>query len=125
MCPKCVCLGKALMVNFLSSSEKKRLNIVYSINFQATRTTFLKGIFCRFVIVSCLCPCPSMTVRMNGGRLKFLIVIETSSQFLIEKKITNYPSECYCFSHNYNQFKVLCSHLTSHHAYCILIFSLV
>ena len=27
MCPKCVCLGKSLMVNFLSSSEKKTLHI--------------------------------------------------------------------------------------------------
>ena len=29
MCPKCVCLGKSLMVNFLSSSEKKKLHIMY------------------------------------------------------------------------------------------------
>ena len=29
MCPKCVCLGKSLMVNFLSSSEKKKLHIRY------------------------------------------------------------------------------------------------
>ena len=28
MCPKCVCLGKSLMVNFLNSSEKKKLHIV-------------------------------------------------------------------------------------------------
>ena len=29
MCPKCVCLGKSLMVNFLSSSAKKKLHIKY------------------------------------------------------------------------------------------------
>ena len=29
MCPKCVCFGKSLMVNFLSSSEKKKLHIMY------------------------------------------------------------------------------------------------
>ena len=29
MCPKYVCLGKSLMVNFLSSSEKKKLHITY------------------------------------------------------------------------------------------------
>ena len=31
MCPKCVCLGKSLMVIFLSSSEKKKLHILYSL----------------------------------------------------------------------------------------------
>ena len=27
--PKCVCLGKSLMVNFLSSSKKKKVHINY------------------------------------------------------------------------------------------------
>ena len=29
MCPKCVCLRKSLMVNFLNSSKKKKLHIKY------------------------------------------------------------------------------------------------
>ena len=43
MCPKFVCLGKSLMVNFLSSSQKKKLHIVYPICMAAGLSQNLKS----------------------------------------------------------------------------------
>ena len=66
MYPKCVCLGKSLMVNFLSSSEKKK--ITYSIH-TSVQKTFL------FQFHTCMYPHTGKEVFVTYSHSKYIRLI--------------------------------------------------